>query len=181
MTALVTGGSGSGKSAWAEALACALAPGRKYYLATMYSGGAEAQARIARHRRQRAGRGFETVECPEQLDAVPVGGEDTALLECLSNLTANVMFSSGISGGYTEHLWAQLEGLMDRCGSLVIVSNEIFSDGITYDPGTAAYLETLGTLNRLAARRADLVVEVVCGIPVPLKGTLPASVKPPLF
>lgn len=175
MIALVTGGSGSGKSAWAEGLACRLAQGPKYYLATMQPEGGEARARIARHRALRAGKGFCTLECPLTLPAGRFGVGDTVLLECLSNWAANRMFAPGspAPGECLEAMWGELEGLMARCGHLVVVSNEIFSDGIRYDEGTMAYLGLLGGLNRRLAQRADGAVEVVCGIPVPLKGTLP--------
>ena len=175
MLALVTGGSGSGKSAWAEGLACAGACGPKYYLATMYPGGAEAQTRIARHRALRAGKGFETIECPLTLPARQLGADDTALLECLSNWVANRMFTPGAPPPEVclETLWGELEGLIAACGRLVVVSNEIFSDGVCYDADTMAYLRLLGGLNRRLARRADLAAEVVCGIPIALKGTLP--------
>ncbi|MEE0028071.1 MAG: bifunctional adenosylcobinamide kinase/adenosylcobinamide-phosphate guanylyltransferase, partial [Atopobiaceae bacterium] len=69
MRVLVVGGSGSGKSAYAEQLACSLSP-RRTYVATMESQSAEAQRRIARHRAQRDGLGFITIECSR---ALPVG------------------------------------------------------------------------------------------------------------
>lgn len=173
MTALVTGGSGSGKSAWAEDLVCRLSPGRKLYLATMLPEGRESQSRIARHRRLRAGKGFETVECPWSLEDVPVQAEDAVLLECLPNLLANVMFAPGAGGEAADRIWEELEGLAQRCGHMVVVSNEVFSDGVDYAPETAAYLDALGTLNRRLAARAELAVEVVCGIALLLKGELP--------
>ena len=57
MRALVVGGAGSGKSAFAEKLACTLGT-KRTYLATMSSSGAEARARIKRHRDQRANLGY---------------------------------------------------------------------------------------------------------------------------
>ncbi|MBR1900004.1 MAG: bifunctional adenosylcobinamide kinase/adenosylcobinamide-phosphate guanylyltransferase, partial [Lachnospiraceae bacterium] len=48
--------------------------------------------------------------------------------------------------------------------------NEIFSDGVTYDPDTARYIARLGEINRALAARADAALEVVCGIPLVLKG-----------
>ena len=74
-----------------------------------------------------------------------------------------------------EVLWAELSALADRCTHLVVVSNEITSDGIEYDPSTQAFLALLGELDRKLARRADLVVEVVCGLPLVLKGEIPCS------
>ena len=48
-------------------------------------------------------------------------------------------------------------------------TNELFSDGMDYDPETLAYLDVLARLNRAVARRADRVYEVVCGIPIAWK------------
>ena len=55
------------------------------------------------------------------------------------------------------------------------MSNEVCSDGISYDPGTEAFLSLLGDLDRRLARRSDLTMEVVCGLPLVLKGELPCS------
>ena len=54
---LVIGGSGSGKSAYAEKFLLAQAGGRAVYLAAMENTGDEAQQRIARHRAMRAAHG----------------------------------------------------------------------------------------------------------------------------
>ena len=91
MIALFTGGSGSGKSEMAEAFACRRAEGGKlYYFATMRVWGEEGRARVEKHRRQREGKGFETIECPDRLPRGIAGG--VILLECLSNRLANAMF-----------------------------------------------------------------------------------------
>ena len=52
----------------------------------------------------------------------------------------------------------------------MVVTNELFSDGIPYDEETADYLAALARLNGAIAARADQVYEVVCGIPVCWKG-----------
>ena len=52
----------------------------------------------------------------------------------------------------------------------MIVSNDVFTDGVTYDPETEQYLAILGKLNQQAAAMADSVYEVVCGIPVCIRG-----------
>ena len=52
---------------------------------------------------------------------------------------------------------------------LVIVSNNIFDDGIEYDPGTKLYMRILGEINQEVAVLADQVYEVVCGIPILMK------------
>lgn len=62
---MVTGGSGSGKSVYAEKRICQLQKkndSQLYYIATMFPYGEETQRKIDRHRVQRAGKGFETLE-----------------------------------------------------------------------------------------------------------------------
>ena len=57
----VTGGSGSGKSAYAEQCILDFGGTRRVYIATMQPFGAEGQARIARHRKMRAAKQFSTM------------------------------------------------------------------------------------------------------------------------
>ena len=65
MMVVVTGASGSGKSEYAEGVAVKLAgKGDLYYLATMRVYGEEGVRRVERHRKLRAGKGFQTAECP---------------------------------------------------------------------------------------------------------------------
>ena len=93
------------------------------------------------------------------------------LLECMSNLVANEMFRP--DGARLHTVEAVLRGawrLKDLAANLVIVTNEIFSDGAEYDSSTRVYQEYLGTINQEIARWADRVTEVVCGIPIALKG-----------
>ena len=74
---LVLGGSGSGKSAYAEQLLDGYS--RKYYIATMQVFDAESEKRVAHHRQLRAGKGFVTVEQPRRI-AQAVRGCSAALL-----------------------------------------------------------------------------------------------------
>lgn len=166
MIALVTGGSGCGKSTWAEKYIQKLG-GRKFYIATMQVVDEECHARVARHQRQREGLGFETLELSTDIGSAGVAPGCAALVECLPTLLANEMF-----GGDPERVLPGLLKLMDNCGHLVVVTNDVFSDGLTYDPETAAYQKTLAGINRAVADRADLVVEVVFSIPVVLKGAI---------
>ena len=166
----VTGGSGSGKSEYAEARCLELGKGPKIYLATMDASDEESLLRIKRHRQQRAGKGFETLECPLYLEQAEVPQTSTVLLECLSTLAANELFAPGGRGEHAgKAILAGLQKLTGRAGHTVIVSNQVFSDGTEYDPWTTAYMQLLAELNRAAAQLADEAVEVVCGIPVQLK------------
>ena len=97
MIHLVTGGSGSGKSAYAEQCILDFGGTRRVYIATMQPFGAEGQARIARHRKMRAAKKFSTIECYTNLKEVELEPGSDVLLECMSKRTANEIFDP--SGG----------------------------------------------------------------------------------
>lgn len=77
MLILVTGGSGSGKSAYAEELLLALTKQgeTRYYIATMQVFGEEGKEKVGRHKKLRAGKGFLTIESPQGIGAVEIGAE----------------------------------------------------------------------------------------------------------
>lgn len=208
MIALVIGGSGSGKSAYAEQMAVnAAGNGSLYYVATMQVYDEEGKKKVERHQKMRAGKGFLTIEQPRKLkeaakkmatekvsagkvaaeiasagkvttEKAPTGVEKTVLLECMSNLVANEMFSEeNLSAVMDEAKIKQLSheiisgvtALQDSCDILIIVTNQIFEDGIHYDASTMAYIRLLGDVNRQIAEQAEQVIEVVAGIPIFIK------------
>lgn len=169
MIALITGGSGSGKSAYAERLLASLSAEKRVYVATMQVMDEESRCRVERHRAQRAGLGFDTVESPLDLASAPIPQGAAVLVECLPNLLANEMFS----GGDPDRIPAALDDLAERCAHLVMVTDDVFSDGVTYDESTMEYIRRLAQVNRHAAHLADYAAEVVYTIPIPLKGDAP--------
>lgn len=200
MITLIIGGSGSGKSAYAEDYVLAAAADLpKYYIATMQVYDAEGERKIARHRWLRAGKGFVTIEQPTDIAeaGIKIAGNTwnekdkgcvkeavrtdatneekqggVALLECMSNLVANEMFSGGQmpeTDVVVRHVTEGMEALEKQLTHLVIVSNNVFEDGIAYDASTLRYMEALGRINTRLAELADHVVEVVVGIPVSVK------------
>ena len=167
MIVLVIGGSGSGKSEFAETICMGLPAEEKYYIATMQAFDEESRARIAKHRKARSGKGFETIEQGTHLETVCLPGDCTALLECMSNLVANEVFApEGRGADCSEVLKCGLHHLAGNAAHLVIVTNDIFSDGVTYDPESERYIALLGRINRELGQMADSVTEVVYGIPV---------------
>lgn len=194
MITLVTGGSGSGKSAYAESLLSSC-EGIRYYIATMQIYDAEGEQKVERHRKLRAGKGFLTIESPinvgkiefacvgeseqvqyrQEVDMNVQGNSEkkSALLECMSNLTANEMFTKDGMKSAEEvvgKIVSEMQLLSQKLDNLVIVTNNVFEDGVIYDAGTMEYLKALGRINTALAHLADRVVEVVVGIPVELKG-----------
>ena len=170
MLTLVLGGAASGKSEYAEALVLRSALPR-YYLATMQVWDAECAARVEKHRRMRAAKQFETVECPLHLDAVHLPARGTALLEDLGNLTANELYDPAGAGPQTaQAILSGLDAVYAQCETLIVVSNEVFSGGAEYADETDLYLKALAQIQNGIAARADHVCRVVCGIPVYYKG-----------
>ena len=160
MFSFIIGGSASGKSEYAERLVTEK-PGDRIYLATMDAWDDESQKRIARHRKMREGRGFTTVECPLFLTGADIPQGSNVLLEDLDNLIANEIFSP--NGGGEEAVLAGIDAVLQKCSDLTIVSGEVYSGGKQYLDDTLDYLITASRINRKLAKKADHVVEIVCG------------------
>ena len=153
MLILVSGGSASGKSEFAESLVTSSGLENRIYLATMQVWDQESVRRVERHRAMRAGKGFATLECPTGLDRLKVPAGSAVLLEDLSNLSANEYFSDDREGAF-ERVLAGSQRAAARAELLVVGTNELYSDGVRYDPETLDYLSVLGELNRRTAARA---------------------------
>ncbi len=178
MTELILGGSASGKSFYAEQEVLRLAAGTdagKYYLATMQDKSAEGQRRISRHKGMRAGKGFWTVEQPVDIHLAlekMAGGGRIALLECISNLTANEMFAGGRclpEKNVAEKIIRDIGALGEGLTHLVMVGCNVFEDGTVYDGATMAFIRVMGRIHRELAASADRVVELAAGIPILVK------------
>jgi adenosylcobinamide kinase/adenosylcobinamide-phosphate guanylyltransferase len=182
MITLIYGGSGSGKSAFAEDYVCNMNCKDRFYLATMKSNDSEAKARIEKHRNLRSGKGFVTLEhdtdivnAIKAIQEIDSGSfytnasdnDSVILLECMSNLVANEMFRDGeikAAEGCVHKILSDIKEIAGCVSSLVIVTNDIFDDGMAYDPGTKEYMRALGKINRKLAEMAQEVYEVVVGI-----------------
>ena len=170
MMILVSGGSASGKSEYAESL-CADAGSAKYYIATMQPFGEDGRERIARHRELRKGKGFETIERYTDFADLVLPARGTVLLECIGNLCTNEMFDENYN--VKNPVPAVLSGvaaLNAQCEKLVIVTNETGSDINEYSEETMAYIRAMGEINSELSKLADCVYEVVCCIPIKHKG-----------
>lgn len=172
---LVTGGSRSGKTARALALAMEHEP--RIYLATAQAFDDEMRARIARHKAERADR-FTTVEEAQHLDkALQAIPQDTGvvLIDCLTVWLGNLMHLHGPQSEPYEEVNAFLDALATPPCHLVIVTNEVGCGIVPHDPMTRCYRDHAGWLNQDVARLAHRVEFVACGLPLVLK---PAKQQP---
>lgn len=188
MLYVVTGGSASGKSKYAESLACGLSEGgRHFYVATMASRDIESLERIKKHRLARDGKGFITIEKPRNIGEICeiISEKDAVLVEDLSNLLANELFDGEFGTDFFEKgericqkIYGELEKIAKNCGDCIIVANEIFNDDLTSvefeahktaDDMTLVYIKLLGELVSKLGLLSDHLIEIVCGIEVYIK------------
>ena len=174
MTVFISGGAKCGKSAIAQDIAVKLAAGeRLYYVATMIPTGAEDDERIRRHLQDRAGMGFETVECFRNIGSI-ADKDATFLVDNITSLMQNAMFSP--DNGYEINIPSAqrcCEELVRFAGSVanaVFVSDYIYSDSERYSGSTEAYRSCLAAADRALAKVCDVVMEVTAGNPIIYKG-----------
>ena len=172
---------GSGKSAYAERRAAELAelrasetgtPHTKIYIAAaeVRADDSEMLARVERHRLRRKGMDFTTIECSRDLGELMLPEDACVLVESLSVWTANEMFAaSGVNHSAGEKVCADFVKIYGQVKDIVLVSDDVFSDGAEYDSLTEEYMRILGGLHVKLAALADEVIEVVSGLPVRYK------------
>ena len=93
MNYFLSGGAKNGKSSLAQEIVCAQG-GPRYYLATMIPHDDEDRLRIRRHLDNRAGLGFQTVECGTDILASlsQMEPDGAVLLDSVTALLSNEMF-----------------------------------------------------------------------------------------
>ncbi len=163
---LVLGGARSGKSALAERLTLAC-DGAPRYIATAEAWDDEMRERIARHRAQRDGQGWQTLEAPLALvAALAEDPQSPTLVDCLTLwLTNHLLAESDLE---TEGA-RLLQALASRPGPTFVVANEV-GLGIVPDNALARrFRDAAGRLNQQVAARADTVILVTAGLPLTLK------------
>ena len=164
MLVLYAGGSASGKSEAAEAAAVreAKAAGSPLiYLATMERGGREAEARIEKHRAQRAEKGFRTMECPRAVHELTLPADAVILLEDLGNFVGNELFSPETGERSEETVLCALResllALETKCAQLILVGALLAEEPRYGDPDTERYVRLFSALQNALAARADAV------------------------
>lgn len=127
--------------------------------------------RIARHRTDRAGLGWETLEAPLDLAPALAGaGRRVVLIDCLTLWLSNHLLGGRDAEAETE----KLAGLLRQAaGPVVCVSNEVGWAIVPENLLARRFRDAQGRLNQRIAAEADLVVATMAGLPLVLKGRLP--------
>ena len=168
MITYIYGGVSSGKSEYAEEL-ISREFNKNIYLATMENTGEYAGKRVEKHLLQREGKGFFTIEEPRHIKDLNIDEDDNILLEDLTNLLSNNLFNeAGLKNNFkeiTEEIFSDIITLKDRCNSVFIVGNDIFSTERNQSKELDIFIDCLYSLHTKIIEVADRVIEVVYGLP----------------
>ncbi len=167
---LVLGGAASGKSAWAENLLInsALKP---TYIATGQAFDDETKAKIKLHRARRD-HAWTLYEAPGSVETAlsQIDQDSGVLLDCATMWLTNRLLADQPLDTASDVFLNELGGCTTP---IIVVSNEV-GQGIVPDNAMSRnFREAQGRLNIAIAAKADLVVQVIAGLPNVLKGSLP--------
>jgi adenosylcobinamide kinase / adenosylcobinamide-phosphate guanylyltransferase len=175
---LITGGSRSGKSAFAQKTAETL-PGPRACIATCPAIDPETEERVRKHREARRGKGWETIE--ETVDLAGAirraGAYRVLLVDCLTLWVNNLLYEAERRGElFTEESTAdRCRDLIDACGAfpgtVIFVTNELGMGIIPDNEQARRFRDVAGRCNQEIAEAAGTVTLVVSGIPLHLKMT----------
>ena len=174
MNVFISGGAKNGKSSYAQDLAVQMAKEKRcplYYIATMIPHDDEDRARIDRHRKDRQGLGFRTIECGKNIEREIEEREGVFLIDSVTALLSNEMFRSDgtVDNEASIRIAERLKSLCRTHDGLVFVSDFIYSDGVEYDELTDAYIQGLAIIDRALAKECGKVIEMIHGFPVDYK------------
>ena len=180
MTIFISGGCKNGKSTLAEDCCIKLADGGPlYYIATMLAYDDEDRERIKRHRKNRRGKGFRTIEQPRDIAEIlnKSGAENgTYLIDSVTALLINEMYSPEKSEADPDAAERTAKGLAEFASGVknaVFVSDYIYSEGSDYSAYTEEYMKALAVCDKALAKCCDCVAEITAAIPNVYKGELP--------
>jgi adenosylcobinamide kinase / adenosylcobinamide-phosphate guanylyltransferase len=174
---LISGGSRSGKSSFAQRLA-EEEPGSRLFLATCPVTDPEMELRILRHVQDRQKGNWETVEEPLDLAGClrQARRYDTVLVDCLTLWVNNLMFEAAKLNRSVDEDWVQtlatqvLEAAWEHPGEVIMVTNEVGMGIVPDNANARLYRDLIGRCNQCVGIAADRVYLVTCGIPLQIKG-----------
>jgi adenosylcobinamide kinase/adenosylcobinamide-phosphate guanylyltransferase len=166
---LVTGGAKSGKSRFAEGLV--VGSGRvRVYVATAQVWDAEMRVKVDTHRVDR-GPEWRLIEAPSDIAGAlrGVSADEVVLLDCATMWLTNAMLDDADMAAEVD---AFMAALLACRAPVVVVTNELGWSIVPDNALARRFRDAQGRLNQTLATQAGLVVAVISGLPLVLKGAL---------
>ena len=167
---LITGGSRSGKSSYAEQLALSLSDA-PVYLATARIWDEEFRERVRLHQ-ERRGPQWTNLEEEKYLSRHDLTGR-VAVVDCMTLWATNFFFDldSDVDTALAA-LKAEFDRFTSQDATFLFVTNEIGMGGVSDNAVQRHFTDLQGWMNQYVASHADEVILMVSGIPVKIKETV---------
>jgi adenosylcobinamide kinase/adenosylcobinamide-phosphate guanylyltransferase len=174
---LITGGSRSGKSTYAQGVAESIS-GIRTYIATCPCVDEEMEERIRKHKEARQSSSWQTIEETTDLAGAlqRTKASQVILVDCLTLWVNNLMYEAEQQGkDITEEDSARLcKEVLGVCndlpGTVIFVTNEVGLGIIPDNPASRLFRDIAGRCNQIIAGRADVVIFMISGLPMNIKG-----------
>jgi adenosylcobinamide kinase/adenosylcobinamide-phosphate guanylyltransferase len=164
----VTGGAASGKSSFAESVVRATGK-PKTYIATMQPYDDEMREKATKHQADR-GDDWTTVEAPFDVVSVlhAARRSDVILLDCVTLWLTNVLLADHDIDAACNDL---VNALVNSPSDVIVVSNEVGMGIVPDNELSRKFRNAQGKVNQMIAARADVVLTIIAGLPLVLKGS----------
>ena len=173
---MVTGGSRSGKSYWAQKTAEALSAHR-VFIATCPVVDNEMQERIRKHRQARDDRSWHTIEEPLNIAGAIDSSHEfpVALVDCLTLWINNLMYRAEKENTVLTEtdIVAECRIVIDAAkrhpGAVLFVTNEVGMGIVPENALARLYRDLAGRCNQVIAEACNRVVFMVSGLPLEIR------------
>jgi adenosylcobinamide kinase / adenosylcobinamide-phosphate guanylyltransferase len=174
---LITGGSRSGKSMYAQRVAESFS-GTRTYIATCPVIDKEMEDRIRKHKEARQSTSWQTIEEMTDLAGALLRsrGSEVVLVDCLTLWINNLMYEAEQKKKHLneEAIAARCEEVLGVCsdltGTVIFVTNEVGMGIVPENPGSRLFRDLAGRCNQSMADRADTAIFMISGLPLYVKG-----------
>jgi len=173
----ILGGARSGKTAYALGRADLLSEAQdlqKIYVATAESRDAEMFARIERHKLERQGNYWETIEAPFELPAIitmNAAPDCVLLIDCLTLWLTNLMLTERDLSAAKANL---ITAIVEAKGPVILVSNEVGLGIVPENALARKFRDEAGFVNQAVAKATNEVVFIAAGCPLIMKPSTPS-------
>ena len=164
---LVTGGQRSGKSDFAQNRALEMSK-HPVYLATSRIWDEEFRQRVLRHQANR-GPEWTNVEEEKFLSRHDLAGR-VVVIDCVTLWCTNFFFDNkSVVDISLQQIKEEFDAFVRQDAYFIFVTNELGLGGVSVDDTQRRFTDLQGWVNQYIASKADEVVLMVSGIPVPVK------------